>query len=127
MTYILLIIATFFLMWLNGKLLDIPGFFYYSCVRPILGIFYKKKLSMVEDVYFWEIVASVGTMAHLSLIPAYILSFNLVKFEPEWIHFLLFFILNYLWWIIYSYRQVNEYLSRTPALRPRVSVQQKGT
>ncbi|WP_131923807.1 hypothetical protein [Hazenella coriacea] len=119
MTYILILIATFLLMGLNWKLLDIPGFFYYSSVRPCLLLIFKERLSKVEDVYYWEIVGAVGTMAHLSLLPAYIISFDLLSISPIGLRWVSFFLINYIWWLFYSYRKVKEHTAETPALCPR--------
>lgn len=114
MIYIILIILTFFMMGLNWKLLDIPGFFYYSSVRPILKEIYREKLLSIEKLYYWEIVGSVGTMASLSLLPTYIFVFDLLQLAQLWLEITIFIVLNYMWWFIYAFKQIRLYVPRIP-------------
>ncbi|MBA4493844.1 hypothetical protein ACFO25_14940 [Paenactinomyces guangxiensis] len=121
MTYIILIFLTYFLMVLNGRLLGIPGFLYYSSVRPVLRLYFHEKLARVEEIYYWEMADTIGRMAQLSIIPAYLVAIDLLRLKALWVELAVFFVLNYLWWVIYAAWKVKHFIPQTPALRPRTS------
>jgi len=119
MTYLLLLIATYLLVAVNRRLLGIPGFFYYSSVRPFLRIIFQGKLPKVEEVYYWEIAETTGNQAQLVILPAYFIAFDLLPLGTWWMKLAVFLFLNYVWWGISGVMQVKKYIPQTPALRPR--------
>lgn len=121
MTYILLLLLTFLLIALNRELLGIPGFFHYSGVRPVLKRYFGSKLLKVEEVYYWEIAESLGNRGQWAILPAYILTFDLIDLKTLWLKAILFLLLNYLWWLFYAAALIKEYIPQTPALRQRMA------
>jgi hypothetical protein len=119
MEYILLIIGTYLMMAVNRRLLGIPGFFYYSSVRPFLRLRFRDKLLRVEEVYYWEMADQLGNMAQLAILPGYLVAFDLISPQSVWMKFGVFLLVNYIWWGIYAAYQVEKHIPRTPALRPR--------
>jgi hypothetical protein len=119
MTYILLIVLTYLLMAANGRLLGIPGFFYYSSVRLWLRLYFGEKLALVEKVYFWEMMDMLGRMAQLSILPAYIITFDLFPLHSRWMEAGVFLWLNYVWWMVYAVRMVRLFIPQIPELGPR--------
>ncbi|WP_124728260.1 hypothetical protein [Staphylospora marina] len=119
MEYILLIIGTYLMMAVNRRLLGIPGFFYYSSVRPFLRLRYGEKLLRVEEVYYWEMADQLGNMAQLAILPGYLIAFDLIVPGTLWGKFGVFLLVNYIWWGICAGYQVEKYIPQTPALRPR--------
>ncbi|MBA4543333.1 MULTISPECIES: hypothetical protein [Thermoactinomyces] len=121
MAYLLLLIATYIFMSINRRLLGIPGFFYYSSVRPIVGIYFRDKLLKVEEVYYWELAETLGDRAQLAILPAYFVAFDLLSFLEIWQKWLVFLFLNYLWWVVFAAYLVKGFIPQTPALRPRTT------
>jgi hypothetical protein len=121
MTYLLLFIATYVFMAINRRLLGIPGFFYYSSVRPWLRALFHDKVYKVEEVFYWEIAETLGDRAQLAILPAYFVAFDLFDFMQLWQQWVIFILLNYGWWVIYAAHQIKEYIPQTPALRPRTA------
>jgi hypothetical protein len=121
MTYLLLLIATYVFISINRRLFGIPGFFYYSSVRPILRAYFREKLVKVEEVYYWEMAETLGNRAQLAILPAYFVAFDLLTYLLAWQKWLVFLFLNYLWWVVFAAYQVKGFIPQTPALRPRTT------
>ncbi|MGA8941347.1 MAG: hypothetical protein WB502_01315 [Thermoactinomyces sp.] len=121
MTYLLLLILTYLLIALNRYLLGIPGFFAYSGVRPLLKRYFRNKLLKVEDVYYWKMAERLGNRGQWSILPAYILAFDLLDLKILWLKAIIFLLVNYLWWLYYAGSLVKEYIPQTPALRQRMA------
>lgn len=119
MTYLLLLIGTYVLIGVNRRLLGIPGFFYYSSIRPLLRLIFREKLPKVEEVYYWEIAETTGNHVQLAILPAYFITFDLLPLEPWWMKLAVFLFVNYVWWVLSGANQVKKYIPQTPALRPR--------
>lgn len=120
MIYICLLILSYLFISINRALLGIPGFFYYSSVRPVLKMYFREKLFKVEEVYYWEMAESLGDRALWSILPAYVLAFDLLDLSIVWVKAGTFLFINYMWCLFYAATLVKEYIPQTPALRPRV-------
>ncbi|MFC7442562.1 hypothetical protein [Laceyella putida] len=121
MTYLLLIILTYFMVAANRRLLGIPGFFYYNCVRPFLKLAYRDKVNRVEEVYYWDMAEAVGEKAQWAILPSYVLAADLLPQMELWVHITAFCLVHYLWWGVLAFQQVKKYIPQTPALRPRTT------
>ncbi|AUS09863.1 hypothetical protein C1X05_14225 [Laceyella sacchari] len=121
MTYLLLIILTYLMMAANRRLLGIPGFFYYNCVRPFLKLAYRDRVNRVEEVYYWDMAEAVGEKAQWAILPSYLIAIDILPQMEWWIHAIVFGVIHYLWWVFLSFQQMKKYIPQTPALRPRTS------
>ncbi|MBA4602181.1 hypothetical protein [Thermoactinomyces mirandus] len=121
MIYILLLVLTYLLIALNRQLLGIPGFFHYSGVRPFLKWYFRDKLKRVEEVYYWKMAESLGNQGQWSILPAYVLSFDLIDLKIFWLKVTVFMLVNYLWWLFCAASLVKKYIPQTPALRKHMA------